>query len=89
MSDPFVQLGEMMQSPTPAQMLWATVKEVDWDNREMTATGLTDDLDYYHVSLGLGGYAVKPKQGSKVLLAVIEGQAQHTILVFADEIEEE
>jgi len=82
-------ISETAKGHINAAMVWATVKEVDWDKKEMTATGLTDGLDYYEVLLGLGGRYVKPKQDSKVLLGVIEDQAQHTILVYADEVEEE
>lgn len=82
-------ISETAKGHINAAMVWATVKEVDWDKKEMTATGLTDGLDYYEVLLGLGGRYVKPKQDSKVLLSVIEGQVQHTVLLFASEIEEE
>jgi len=82
-------LNEKAQAEKIPALIWATVKEVDWDKKEMTATGLTDGLDYYEVLLGLGGRYVKPKQDSKVLLGVVEGQAQHTVLLFASEVEEE
>ena len=71
-----------------AQIVWANVKEVDWANKEMTATGIIDDLDYYEVKLGLGSMTMKPKKDTLVLLAVIENQPQHTVLLYADELEE-
>jgi len=71
-----------------AQIVWAKVKDVDWDNKEMTATGVTDELDYYEVKLGIGSMVMKPKKDTLVLLAVIENQPQHTVLLYADELEE-
>ncbi len=93
MSNPYDELAKVITGRAKAQkvpaLVWATVKDVDWDAKEMTATGLTDGLDYYGVLLGIGGRYVKPAPGSKVLLGVIEGHAAHTVLVFAEEKEEE
>jgi len=87
-NDAFVEFGKLITPDTRAQIIWAEVKDVDWNAKTMTATGQTDGLDYYDVKLGLGGQYVKPKQGSKVLLAVIDGHNMQTILLHADEPEE-
>jgi len=93
MSNPYDELAKVITGRAKAQkvpaLVWATVKDVDWDAKEMTATGLTDGLDYYGVLLGIGGRYVKPAPGSKVLLGVIEGHAAHTVLMFAESVEEE
>ncbi len=80
-------LGQRIRELIPIQTFWATVKEVDWDNKTMTATGLIDELDNYDVLLGLGSEARKPKVGTKCLIAVI-GNSPNAFLVEADELEE-
>lgn len=66
---------------------WATCKEVDWDNYTMTATGTTDDLDYYEVLLGLGSYKLKPAVGAKCLLGTVADKPEAKYLIWADEVE--
>lgn len=71
-----------------AAVVWATAKAVDWDKKTMTATGIVDELDYFNVQLGLGNLYRKPKNGTKVLLGILENQKAATILLDANEVEE-
>ncbi|WP_228235939.1 hypothetical protein [Allomuricauda sp. M10] len=87
--DEFVRLlKEKQKSEIQPQMVWATVKSVDWEKRTMVATGLVDDLEYYDVLLGLGNTYKKPKQGSKCLLGVIGNHSAFTFLIEAESVEE-
>lgn len=87
--DEFVRLlKEKQKSQTQPQVVWATVKTVDWEKRTMVATGLVDDLEYYDVLLGLGNTYKKPKQGSKCLLGVIGNHSAFTFLIEAESVEE-
>ncbi len=81
-------LVQRQKSAQKAHIVWATVKEVDWANRQMTATGLLDELDYYEVQLGLGSFYRKPVVGTKCLLGVIENQSAATFLIEAEAFEE-
>ena len=68
--------------------VWATVKEVDWDAKTMTATGIVDDLDYFDVLLGIGSIYTKPVQDSRCLIGVIENKEAATYMIWAEEIEQ-
>lgn len=91
--DNYKQLADIIEGKAKkhinAAVVWAKVKEVDWNAKTMTATGLTDGLDYFDVKLGAGYRYRKPKQNSLVLLSVIENQPSATALLFAEEVEEE
>ena len=87
--DEFVRLLKQKQkSEVQPQMVWATVKSVDWEKRTMVAIGLVDDLEYYDVLLGLGHTYKRPKQGSKCLLGVIGNHVAFTFLIEAENVEE-
>lgn len=79
-------LGQRIRELIPVQTTWAIVKEVDWTNKTMTATGVTDDLDYFNILLGLGSEYRKPVVGSKCLIGIIE-KSNNGFLIIADEIE--
>ncbi len=70
------------------QTAWVKVKSVDWDKKLMVATGVTDDLDFEDVQLGIGFCYLKPKQGTTCLIGLIENQDAATFLIEADEVEE-
>ncbi|MDQ8012045.1 MAG: hypothetical protein REI96_06335 [Flavobacterium nitrogenifigens] len=80
-------LGQKIKELIPVQTVWAVVKDVDWENKTMTATGEIDDLDYYDVLLGIGDHYHKPKIGAKCLIGSI-GNSANTFLFSADEVEE-
>ena len=70
------------------QIVWATVEEVNWDAKRMTAMGVVDNLEYYNVILGINHITVKPKVGSRCLLGVIENKPAATFLIEAESVEE-
>jgi len=67
---------------------WVRVKEVDWENRSMTAIGETDNLEYYNVLLGIGAMDIRPAEGSLALIGGIEGQMTTSYLIAAERIDE-
>lgn len=81
-------LREAQKAAVRPQMVWATVKSVDWDKKRMVAIGLIDNLEYYDVLLGLGHVHKRPKQGSKCLLGVIGNHSAFTFLIEAEEVQE-
>ncbi|GIZ09979.1 hypothetical protein [Flavobacterium sp. UMI-01] len=80
-------ISQKMKELIPIQTAWATVKDVDWEKKTMTATGLADDLDYPGVLLGLGTEFRKPKSGTKCLIGIVSNSA-NSFLITADEVEE-
>lgn len=80
-------ISQRIKELIPVQTAWATVKNIDWDKKTMTATGLVDDLDYYDVLLGIGGDYKKPKEGTKCLIGIVSNSA-NAFLITAEEVEE-
>lgn len=70
------------------QTSWVNAKEIDWDNKTMTATGVRDGLDYQDVILGLGGVYIRPKVGTRCLIGLVENKDAAAYLIDASEIEE-
>jgi hypothetical protein len=79
------KLGDNRQ----AQLRFGVCKSVKWtdEERTMTATGVSDDVDYKDVQLGFGYIDIKPKQGSVCLIGVLEGQEALTFLINAEQVE--
>lgn len=71
-----------------AQIRLATCKEVDWEEKTMTAVGISDNLEYYDVSLGLGYKFIKPKVETDCIIGILEGEECVTFLIDAMEVEE-
>lgn len=87
--DKLVQsLKDVGNKPQLAQLCWATCTTVDWEAKTMEAKGVTDELPYYDVMLGLGFLDIKPKVGAICIIGVLEGQPAYTFLVTASEVEE-
>lgn len=85
----FVQLlTDRAKSQVKVQTVWVTVKEVDWNDKTMTATGIVDGLDFNEVLLGLGSVYVKPKKDTKCLVGMIENKDAAAFLIHAEEVEE-
>ncbi|NCQ58955.1 MAG: hypothetical protein GW794_14140, partial [Flavobacteriales bacterium] len=62
--DEFTRLLKAQQkSVVNPQLVWATVKSVDYTKKTMSATSVVDELDYFNVLLGLGSFYRKPKVG--------------------------
>lgn len=81
-------MKEQGKSAVKPQLVWAKVKEVDWESKTMTATDLVDGLDYFDVLLGIGAVYQKPKLGAKCMLGVLGNKASATFLIEAEAIEE-
>lgn len=77
-----------LKSGVKPKMVWATVKEVDWNTKTMTVVSLVDDLEYYDVLLGIGSVYKKPTPGTKCLLGVIGNKDVATFLIEAEAVEE-
>lgn len=71
-----------------AQLRWVTVTRVDKENLMMDAVGVSDDLEYYGIQLGMGAFNICPKVGSGCLVGIVEGQETDAFLISAEEIEE-
>jgi len=82
-----LQEQEQKKHLTPG-CVWATVKEVDWDNKTMTAVGIEDELEYFNVQLGLGSWYRKPVVDSKVMLGVPGLQGEASFLIECEAFEE-
>lgn len=81
-------LTQKQQQQVAVNTVWATVAEVDWNNKTMTAIGVVDELPYYDVLLGLGNHYIKPKTGSKCLLGLVQNNSAATFLIDCAEAEE-
>lgn len=80
-------LQDLQQSARQAQIRWATVKAVDWQQRTMTAIGTMDNLEYYDVALGLGCVDIKPAVDSEVVIGILEGHEASAFLLSASTVE--
>lgn len=81
-------LSELQKTNTPMQTVWVETKEVDWEERTMTAIGIDDELDFFEILLGLGSIDIKPKIGSNCLIGFINNSETLPFLIMADEVEE-
>lgn len=82
------RINGMAKSHVKVQTSWAKATEIDWENKTMTAQGITDDLPYYEISLGLGAIARKPKIGSMCLIGMVENMEASNFLIDAEIIDE-
>lgn len=81
-------MAQKMKNSQSVQTAFAVVKDVDWEKKTMTATGVIDDLDYNDVLLGLGEIYTRPKVGSRVLIGLIHNQGNNSFLIWSQEAEE-
>ena len=70
-----------------ATIRWATCKLVDWDAKTMDCIGVSDELEYFDVSLGFGSVDTKPAVDSDCLIAILEGNESVAFLIYANEVE--
>lgn len=80
-------INEKIKSFAKVQTVWAEAKEVNWEEKTMTAIGVSDELPYYDVLLGLENIVIKPKQGTTCLIGLIENDDTKPFLIWADEVE--
>lgn len=71
-----------------AQLRWVTVTGVDKENLMMDAVGVSDNLEYYGIQLGMGAFNIYPEVGTGCLVGIVEGQETDAFLISAEEIEE-
>lgn len=79
-------LTEKMKAKVPIQTEWVKVKEVDWEEKTMTAIGENNGLEYFDVLLGLGSVNVKPKIGSLALVGAIHN-GEACFMISCEEME--
>ena len=80
-------INEKIKSFTKVQTVWVEAKEINWEEKTMTAMGVSDELPYYDVLLGLENIAIKPKKGTTCLIGLIENDETKPFLIWADEVE--
>lgn len=80
-------LAQKGKANVPVVTAWCVVKEVDWEDKTMTATGVMDGLDYNEVLLGIGNVYKKPKPGAKCLIGLIENNPAASFLIECESVE--
>lgn len=80
-------LGQKGKDNVPVLTAWCVVKDVDWENKTMTATGVMDGLDYHDVLLGIGSVFLKPVSKSKCLIGLIENNPAAAFLIECETVE--
>ena len=78
----------LIKSNVPIQSVWVLVSSIDWDAKTMDCKGISDDLAYYDVLLGIGSEYKKPKKDTKCLIGIIDNKEAAPFLIIAEEIEE-
>jgi hypothetical protein len=80
-------MTKKMQSHVPLQTEWVTVKEINWEEKTMTAIGLLNGLEYHDVLLGLGSVDMRPKIGTSALVGAIHNGAA-CFMISCEEVDE-
>lgn len=80
-------LEENTDRRIPIAIVWAKADRVDWDSKTMTAVGISDNLPYYDVLLGLGNHYIRPQKGSKCLLGIIQNNNAAAFLISCEKSE--
>jgi hypothetical protein len=70
-----------------AQLRFAICRSVNWNEKTMTATGVSDDVDYMDVKLGFGYIDIKPKIDTICLIGILEGKEALSFLINAEDVE--
>lgn len=70
-----------------ATLHWVKVVDVDEENATMDVKGVSDDLEYYDVSLGCGSVVLIPELGSLCVIAILEGVDTDCLLISAEKVE--
>ena len=83
------QLRNLMSrnSTMKATLHWVEVLHVDEDNGTMDVKGVSDELEYYDVSLGCGSVVLVPEKGSLCTIAILEGVDTECLLISAERVE--
>lgn len=87
-----IEFGKLLTSKTKklidVQTHWCTVKEVDWDKKTMTATGVIDGCDFFEVNLGIGSISRNPTIDSKCIIGIINNNAADAFLIECESVDE-
>ena len=83
------QLREIInrRNNVTATLRWVKVLNVDEKNGTMDVKGVSDDLEYYDVSLGCGSVVMMPEKDSLCVIAVLEGVDTECLLISAEKVE--
>ncbi len=73
-------------SHTPAQIRWVTCESVNEAELTMSAVGLSDDVLYDEIQIGMGAMAMIPVIGSSCLVVIIENNESDGFLIAAEEV---
>ena len=76
-----------LEGAKQAQLRFAVCKSVDWDDKTMTAVGVSDDVPYEGVQLGFGYMDIKPKKETVCLIGILEGKEALAFLINAEDVE--
>ncbi len=76
-----------LEGTKQAQLRFAVCRSVNWEEKTMTATGVSDDVDYEGVQLGFGYIDIKPKKDTVCLIGILEGKEALTFLINAESVE--
>lgn len=79
---------DKIKSFVSVQTIWVEADEIDWEEKTMTAIGVSDDLSYYDILLGLDSILIKPKKGATCLIGLIDNNPTTPFLIWANETEE-
>ena len=82
-----VNLDRMVGGAKQAQLRFAVCKSVDWNEKTMSAVGVSDEVPYEGVQLGFGYVDVKPKPETVCLIGILEGKEVLTFLINAEDVE--
>ena len=79
--------GRRLEGTKQAQLRFVVCKSVNWNDKTMTATGVSDDVPYEGVQLGFGFVDIKPKEDAVCLIGILEGKEALTFLINAEDVE--
>ena len=82
-------ISEKTKTAIPTQMFWCIAKDIDWNEKTMTADSIDEDEpEFNEVLLGIGSEFRKPTKGSHCLIGVIDNDDTMPFLIWAEELEE-
>lgn len=81
-------LHKKIKALQQVQTQWVEVISVDWDSKTCEVQGLSDELPFHEVSLGIGSFYIKPKEGCTALIGIIENKNTSPFLIDAEEVED-
>ena len=82
-------LADRVKSSIPTQIFWCRAKEIDWEEKTMTADSLNEgEAGFFNIQLGIGSEFKKPESGSYCLIGIIENDDTAPFLIWAEKLEE-